>query len=240
MTKPLQQPDDDGSGLDDALAAMLSEPMVWEETNPATEDAIVAAILAEAASAEQADVVPEERSVAPKATGTAPAQASGEANGHKSTVVSLADRRRSFIAPFVAGVAAAALIVAGLGGFTNISIPGFGEDSIELALAGTDLAPDASASAEISETPQGTRILLDVSGLPPAEPGTYYEAWLRTGPDEGVSAGTFHLRGGDGEIEMWAGVTVDDYPLVTVTIQPEGLPESSGTVVLKGTVEPSE
>lgn len=236
MTDPLHQPDEDGAGLDDALAAMLSEPSVWAETDPATEDAIVAAILAEAGAASSAE--PVDLDTGPSTM--SPIVGDDDSSSHSDdsdTVISLADRRRRFIAPFVAGVAAAALVIAALGGLTNLSIPGFGEETIELALAGTDLAPEASASAEISETPQGTRILLDVSGLPPAEPGTYYEAWLRTGPDEGVSAGTFHLRGGDGEIEMWAGVTVDDYPLVTVTIQPEGLPESSGTVVLKGTVE---
>jgi hypothetical protein len=88
----------------------------------------------------------------------------------------------------------------------------------------------------IAETPLGTRLILDVAGLPPAAPGQYYEAWMRTGPEAGVSAGTFHLRGGDGEIELWAGVTLDAYPLFTITIQDEADPLSSGRVVLKGRV----
>jgi hypothetical protein len=61
--------------------------------------------------------------------------------------------------------------------------------------------------------PLGTRLILDVAGLPPAEPGEYHEAWMRTGPEVGVSAGTFHLRGDHGQIELWAGVTADNYPL---------------------------
>ena len=53
--------------------------------------------------------------------------------------------------------------------------------------------------------------------------------------DVGVSAGTFHMRGGDGSIELWSGVSPDDYPLVTVTIQQEADgAESSGRVVLRG------
>jgi hypothetical protein len=48
-----------------------------------------------------------------------------------------------------------------------------------------------------------------------------------------VSAGTFHLRGGgDAEIELWAWVDIEDYPLFTVTLQPEGLAPYSGQVVL--------
>ncbi len=39
-----------------------------------------------------------------------------------------------------------------------------------------------------------------------------------------------------GEIELWAGVTTEDYPLFTVTIQDEADPVSSGRVVLRGTV----
>lgn len=111
------------------------------------------------------------------------------------------------------------------------------EDTVQVALAGTDLAPTATAEADLDDTPQGLRILLDVTGLPPAEPGTYYQAWVRSETD-GISAGTFHLRGGDGSIELWAGVSHLDYPIITVTLQREGDgPESSGQVVLRGRAE---
>jgi hypothetical protein len=107
-----------------------------------------------------------------------------------------------------------------------------------LALVGTDLAPGASAEALIDPGPLGVRITLDVSGLAPSPPGTYYQAWVRKSPEIGISAGTFHLRGGDGEIELWAGVSTEDYPLITVTLQQEGDgTESSGKVVLKGRLD---
>lgn len=108
------------------------------------------------------------------------------------------------------------------------------DDTIEVALAGTELAPNASAVAELDDTEQGLRIVLEVTGLSPAPPGTYYQAWVRNESD-GVAAGTFHLRGGDGEIELWAGVSSFDYPVLTVTLQQEGAgPASSGEVVLRG------
>lgn len=59
---------------------------------------------------------------------------------------------------------------------------------------------------------------------------------MRIDADTGVSAGTFHMRGGDDEVELWTGVTADEYPLLTVTIQEVGQAESSGRVVLKGTI----
>jgi hypothetical protein len=106
-------------------------------------------------------------------------------------------------------------------------------DVVEVALAATDLAPEATATAAISAPGAGTRIVLDVAGLEPAPPGQYYEAWLRKDAEVGVSAGTFHLRSGDCEIELWAGVSTSDYPLLTVTLQDEAQTESSGKVVLK-------
>jgi hypothetical protein len=116
--------------------------------------------------------------------------------------------------------------------------PSDGGADVELALAATELAPGASADAAIDTTPLGTRILLDMRDLPPAPAGTYYEAWLRIDADIGVSAGTFHMRGGDGEIELWAGVSIDDYPLFTVTLQDEGGgAASSGRVVLSARFE---
>ena len=108
--------------------------------------------------------------------------------------------------------------------------------SLLRVLAG--LQPPVSGTVELTAQPDGTRVVIETSDLPPAPEGTYYEAWLRTGPDFGVSAGTFHLRGG-GEvpIELWAGVSIDDFPLFTVTLQPVGMEESSGEVVLSARLD---
>ena len=133
-------------------------------------------------------------------------------------------------------VAAAAGIVA-LAGLVGILVSsaddGAGQD---FAVAGTELAPDASGVATVEETGSGVAIELDVSDLPPAEPGTYYQAWVK-GPEGLVTVGTFHMRGGDDHIDLWSGVPLDRYPTLTVTLQEEGAgQESSGRVVLSGEV----
>ena len=96
--------------------------------------------------------------------------------------------------------------------------------------------PGASGSATVESTGSGLSISLTIEGLPPAEPGTFYQAWMRS--DIGsVPIGTFHAREGDGPIELWSGVDVADYPTMTVTLQQEGAgPESSGIVVLRGEI----
>ncbi len=112
------------------------------------------------------------------------------------------------------------------------------DDVTQVALAGTNLAPDASGSATARETPTGLAITLHVDGLAPAPPRSYYQAWLagEAGP---VAIGTFHVRAGDDDrIELWSGVDPDAYPTLTVTIEPEdGNPASSGRRVLAGTLE---
>ena len=106
----------------------------------------------------------------------------------------------------------------------------------EFDVAGTELAPDASAVATVDERGSGVAIELDVRGLPPAEPGTYYQGWVK-GPEGLVTVGTFHLRGGDDTVDLWSGVPLDRYPTLTVTLQDEGGgQESSGRVVLTGEV----
>jgi Anti-sigma-K factor rskA len=131
--------------------------------------------------------------------------------------------------------AAAGLVI--LAGALGVLLRAGGDgDGRSVEVAGTELAPEASAVARVEETGSGVAIELDVSGLPPAERGTYYQAWMK-GPDGLVTVGTFHLRGGDDSVELWSGVPPDRYPTLTVTLQQEGVgQESSGRVVLSGDI----
>ena len=105
---------------------------------------------------------------------------------------------------------------------------------MEVALAASELAPGASAVATVTDTPLGTRIDLEVWGLAPAGADAYYELWLWDSDGDAVSAGSFHLRGGTGSIELWAGVGLADYPRMTVSRQREGAGTApSGEVVLR-------
>jgi Anti-sigma-K factor rskA, C-terminal len=134
----------------------------------------------------------------------------------------------------LAAAAVLALVVGVLGALALLG--GDEHRGHEFALAGTDLSPGASAWATVDEQSAGVSIKLDVRGLAPAKPGTYYEAWVE-GPDGKVTAGTFHMRGGDGWIYLWSGVEPADYPTLNVTLEDEGHDQSwSGRVVLTGKI----
>ncbi|MEM9713730.1 MAG: anti-sigma factor [Actinomycetota bacterium] len=197
-----------------ALEDLLGHEAVWAEPPDGLEDAIVAAISAEAQVAAAAPTI-----APPPPPPPAPSSGGAEV---------IPFRRR--LVPLVGAAAAVVLAVFGL----SVAFGTDDEDGVLVALAATDLAPGASGEADVIDTPNGVKILLDVTGLPPAAEGTYYQAWVRNA-DGGVSAGTFHLRGGGGEIELWSGVPIEDYPIITVTLQTEGEgPASSGMVVLRG------
>ncbi len=136
--------------------------------------------------------------------------------------------------PLLTVAAAAAVVVVVALGAVLVTRDGDGGESF--ALADTEVVPGASGSATVESTGSGLSISLTIDGLPPAEPGTFYQAWMRSETDS-VPIGTFHAREGDGPIELWSGVDVADYPLMTVTLQQEGAgPESSGIVVLRGEI----
>ncbi len=134
-------------------------------------------------------------------------------------------RMRRTVRAGAAALLAAAAVVIGI-------VVTRGPATTDVVLAGTRLAPAASATAKLHATPSGLAIELDVSGLPPSPPGYYYQAWMK-GPRGLVTIGTFHLRGGPGAVELWSAVSLTDYPAITVTREPEdGNPASSGQVVL--------
>jgi hypothetical protein len=143
-------------------------------------------------------------------------------------------RGRAWLRPVVMAAAAAAVVLAvALGVVLALRD---GDDGESFTLAATDVVPGAGGSATVETTGSGLSISLTIEGLPPAEPGTFYQAWMR-GDIGSVPIGTFHARQGDGPIELWSGVDVADYPTMTVTIQREGAgTESSGFVVLRGEI----
>jgi Anti-sigma-K factor rskA, C-terminal len=131
----------------------------------------------------------------------------------------------------VAGVlvAALAVVLLSLAGFLSRA------DETVVAMSGTHIDPHASGTATLKSTGGGWVIHLDVNGLPPAAPGTYYEGWVWSDGGEGVSIGTFHLRGGDQPVTLWSGVDLSEYPSIWVTLQNEGAgPEPSDQVVMRG------
>ncbi len=203
------------------LHELLARADVWDEPPPGLEDAVVAAIATEAARA-------------PLAPPTADDVAVPSLDEHRA---GKAHRRSRSNAPWWLGAAAAAVLV--VGGVTILSQRGGDDDPIEQAGAAIDLSPaeaagSASANAQISATPAGLKIVLDVDDLPGAPEGFFYEAWLSDG-DIRVSAGTFHLREGDDPIALWAGVADPAFNKLSVTLEPlDGDPASSGDVRFVG------
>jgi hypothetical protein len=137
--------------------------------------------------------------------------------------------------PWLVATAAVAVITLLVVGVTAV----FDEPDLDTVVAvnGTDLAPAATGIATLRPTPSGWYIRLDVSGLPAAPEGSYYEGWVWS-EEEGVSIGTFHLREGAEPVVLWSGVDVAEYPAIWVTLQDEGAgAEASDRIMMKGRIE---
>lgn len=136
-------------------------------------------------------------------------------------------RRRWWIA-----AAALLMLVAGTGVWTALRTP---QPSWEVTLVGTELAPRATGVVRGWETPSGTAVFLRIEGLQPAPQGNYYELWFR-GPEGLVSAGTFRAAPG---FELWAAATLEEYPQVGVTLEPDdGDPSRNGLQVMGSRAAP--
>lgn len=107
-------------------------------------------------------------------------------------------------------------------------------ETVRFALAGTAQAPAAHASVTATKLDAGWRVTLDTDDLPGAPQGTYYEGWVVRGGDY-VPLGTFHLRQ-PGEVELWAGVAMDEYSRLEVTRQRVGGGQTPGELVLVGAI----
>lgn len=188
-----------------AIERLLASHDIWHDPPEGVEDAVVTAIVTAAGASS--------RSVAP---------------------VRL-DARRSRHGPTWWFGAAAAVIAIVVGAALLVRDS---DDTAEagtlIELAGTDDALDASATARITSTPAGLKIVLDTDGLAGAPPGSFYEAWVSDGTLL-FSAGTFHLRGGAGPIALWSGVDDPAFRRLSITLEPvDGDTSSSGRAVLIG------
>jgi anti-sigma-K factor RskA len=132
------------------------------------------------------------------------------------------------------GVPAVAVLMAvaiGLGVFGSTT----SAERFQVALAPTDVVPDAGGEATLTKTSSGWQIELHATGLPRLDNGRFYEAWLRNEAGVLVPLGTFN-EGLD--VTLWAGVSPRDFTTLTVTREEaDGDQASSGEKVLVGTVD---
>jgi TPR repeat protein len=125
------------------------------------------------------------------------------------------------------GTAAAAIIASML-----VVRPSPDSESVQFALTATELAPGAEGTAEVTPEESGLRIELNATGLPRRDNGDFYQAWLRNDDGQTIPIGTFH----DGnDVVLWAGVSLKDYPELTITEETaDNNQASSGNKVLGG------
>lgn len=212
---PGDDPEAPPEGLE-RLRALLGDDRAWQEPPPGLADAIVA------------DIEREQRSVPSEASPTLLRPRAGARRGP-------VQRGRSAWATRIGiGLAAAVVLLTVL----IVVQPTPEPEGEQITMAGTALAPEASAVVTADTTGAGVRILVAPTRLPPAPEGYYYQGWVH-GPRGSVSVGTFHWRRGGRPIELWSGVLLEDYPDLTITLEPEtDDPLSSGQVFLRGSYTP--
>jgi anti-sigma-K factor RskA len=121
---------------------------------------------------------------------------------------------RRVVAVAAAGLAAVALALA-------LLLPAGGDDGepvyASVSLGGLAGAPDAAASAELTQVEAGTRIQLEAHGLR-GTGSKEYEVWCIRADGRWVSGGTFRAnRNGWAEAELTAGVRAGEYHRMVVT-----------------------
>jgi hypothetical protein len=163
-----------------------------------------------------------------------------EISEERRVVVPIGRTRRAWpgrLAAAAIGAAAAAAIVL-------IAVPRDSDDQqadATIDIIGTDLAPGITGNADITSLQSGVRIDFSVKGLPRRDGNDFYQGWLKNCAGTLlVPIGTYHELD---DATGWAGVSVADYPILTVTREQVAPPKdaaqgSSGEVVVSGALAP--
>lgn len=153
--------------------------------------------------------------------------------GLRARIESRGRARQSRRVALIGVAAAAAAVVVAVGVAVSRSEPS--GEQFRAALGPTGLVPGARGNATLTKTTSGWRIELDATGLPRLDDGRFYQAWLRNPAGTLVPIGSFN-EGQD--VTLWAGVSPEDFTLLTVTRErADDDQSSSGERVLVGTVD---
>jgi hypothetical protein len=154
----------------------------------------------------------------------------------------LATRRARRRMPWIAGVAAAVVAIAAIGGIALAARDDDGDGGTgvaDVALVNDDLDPrgaGSSGEARLVRLDDGRYALdVDVADLP-AEQGDFYELWIIDTDVVGmVSLGPLH---GSGRYTLPESVDPRAFPVVDISIEPaDGVPTHSGASVLRGVLD---
>jgi hypothetical protein len=200
-------------GDDRDLARLLADPSMWFDPDPTLEDRIIGLIRLEAAAP---PVVPQR----PRPRRIISHVATGMLGAAAAAAIALLVVRAPSDDPTA----------------SDVSLP-----TSTIQLLGTDVAAGLVGSAEVSTEQSGTLIRLRLPGLPRLDGDEFYEGWLLSCDGlRWVPIGTFHDMD---RAAGWAGVSVDDYPVLNVTSEWAAGPDdseqgSSGDVVASATIAP--
>ncbi len=99
----------------------------------------------------------------------------------------------------------------------------------------------ASGQATVADIGGVPEVTIDTRGLAPSAPGTSYEVWMIRDAEHMVGLGRFRV-GAEGRATVTLPVTVDTsgYPIMDISIQPDGGPAThSGVSVLRSPSTPA-
>jgi anti-sigma-K factor RskA len=168
----------------------------------------------------------------PDPTHSAPRDEPDDAN-----LVALDERRRSRWAR-VAAAAAVVVIAASTVGVVMSNQDGTDQEvvaSVDLEV----LQGDASGEVELVRVDGEQRLVLSAEGMAEPPEGRHYELWLI---DDGITApqslGEVVLADGSVSVVVPEGIDPDEFPIVDVNLQEDGVEEHSGldTSVLRGSL----
>lgn len=99
----------------------------------------------------------------------------------------------------------------------------------------------ASGRATVSQIGGVTELTLDTRGLQPSAPGSSYEVWMIRDAKHMVGLGRFKVGPeGRATVTLPATVSPTDYPIMDVSIEPDGGPAThSGVSVLRSPASPA-
>jgi hypothetical protein len=148
----------------DQMTAALREPALWAEPPAGLEDAVVAAIAAEA-------------------RGSTPVRPARRHSWRRRLVRPRA--RLGIIALAATGLAVAVIVI-------GKQSTGPAPEQFAMVVTGTQLAPYAHGRAVATKMESGWQFKLSATGLPRLAGGRYYEAWLKNAAGTLVPIGTFN------------------------------------------------
>jgi len=148
-------------------------------------------------------------------------------------LIRLDDRRRP--RSVLVGIAAAiVLVVVGAVGIGLATRDSTGTEVVASTTLDT-LEGGATARAELIRSGDGDRLKVIAQNMEPAPPGTHYELWL-VDPDVTDPRSLGPMEGST-EVVVPSTIDPDEFPIVDISLQPDGTHQHSGHSLLRGTLQ---